>query len=49
MGVALTGFRAATNYGASVTGDMAHGLAQRGICVISRLARSIDAHAHGPR
>jgi hypothetical protein len=33
-------------YGASVTGDMAYGLAQRGICVISGLAYGIDAHAH---
>ena len=44
--VALTGSRDTTSYGASVTGDMAYGLAQRGICVISGLAYGIDAHAH---
>jgi DNA processing protein len=44
--VALTGSRDSTSYGASVTGDMAYGLAQRGICVISGLAYGIDAHAH---
>jgi DNA processing protein len=43
---ALTGSRDSTSYGASVTGDLAYGLAQRGICVISGLAYGIDAHAH---
>lgn len=43
---ALTGSRDSTSYGASVTGDMAYGLAQRGICVVSGLAFGIDAHAH---
>ena len=43
---AVTGSRDSTSYGASVTGDMAYGLAQRGICVISGLAYGIDAHAH---
>jgi DNA processing protein len=43
--VALTGSRDSTSYGASVTGDMAYGLAQRGICLISGLAYGIDAHA----
>lgn len=43
---ALTGSRDSTSYGAAVTGDMAYGLAQRGICVISGLAYGIDAHAH---
>jgi len=43
---ALTGSRDSTSYGAAVTGDMAYGLAQQGICVISGLAYGIDAHAH---
>jgi DNA processing protein len=44
--VALTGSRDSTSYGAAVTGDIAYGLAQRGICVVSGLAYGIDAHAH---
>ncbi|MBP2269219.1 DNA processing protein [Pseudarthrobacter sp. PvP004] len=44
--VAVTGSRDSTSYGAAVTGDVAHHLAQRGICVISGLAYGIDAHAH---
>ena len=43
---ALTGSRDRTSYGAAVTGDIAYGLAQRGICVISGLGYGIDAHAH---
>lgn len=43
---AVTGSRDSTSYGASVTGEMAYGLAQRGICVIAGLAYGIDAHAH---
>jgi DNA processing protein len=43
---AVTGSRDSTSYGAAVTGDIAYGLAQRGICVISGLAYGIDAHAH---
>ncbi|WP_416430449.1 DNA-processing protein DprA [Paenarthrobacter nicotinovorans] len=43
---ALTGSRDSTSYGAAVTAEMAHGLARRGICVISGLAYGIDAHAH---
>jgi DNA processing protein len=44
--VALTGSRDSTSYGAAVTGDIAYGLAQGGICVVSGLAYGIDAHAH---
>ncbi|MBP2269215.1 hypothetical protein J3A64_004755 [Pseudarthrobacter sp. PvP004] len=43
---AVTGSRDCTSYGASVASEMAHGLAQRGICVISGLAYGIAAHAH---
>jgi DNA processing protein len=44
--VALTGSRDSTSYGAAVTGDLAYGLAQRGICIVSGLGYGIDAHAH---
>jgi hypothetical protein len=43
--LALTGSRDSTSYGAVVTGEVANGLAQRGICFISWLAHGIDAHA----
>ncbi|MGF4042570.1 DNA-processing protein DprA [Paenarthrobacter nitroguajacolicus] len=44
--IALVGSRDSTNYGASVTGDLAYGLAQRGYTVVSGGAYGIDAHAH---
>lgn len=44
--VAVVGSRDSTAYGASVTGDIAYGLAQRGFSVISGGAYGIDAHAH---
>ncbi|MDO6143869.1 DNA-processing protein DprA [Paenarthrobacter aurescens] len=44
--IALVGSRDSTNYGASVTGDLAYGLAQRGFTVVSGGAYGIDAHAH---
>ncbi|BCW45928.1 DNA-processing protein DprA [Arthrobacter sp. StoSoilB5] len=44
--IALVGSRDSTSYGASVTGDLAYGLAQRGYCVVSGGAYGIDAHAH---
>lgn len=44
--VALVGSRDSTSYGASVTGDFAYGLAQRGYTVVSGGAYGIDAHAH---
>ncbi|ABM06673.1 DNA-processing protein DprA [Paenarthrobacter aurescens] len=44
--IALVGSRDSTNYGASVTGDFAYGLAQRGYTVVSGGAYGIDAHAH---
>jgi DNA processing protein len=43
---ALTGSRDSTSYAAAVTGDIAYGLAQRGVCVISGLAYGIDTDAH---
>src|SRR5207253_4007140 len=44
--VALVGSRDSTSYGASVTGDLAYGLGQRGYTVVSGGAYGIDAHAH---
>lgn len=44
--VAIVGSRDSTSYGASVTGDMAYSLAQRGFTVVSGGAYGIDAHAH---
>lgn len=44
--VAVVGSRDSTSYGASVTGELAHGLAQRGLTVVSGGAYGIDAHAH---
>ncbi len=44
--VAMVGSRDSTSYGASVTGDIAYSLAQRGFTVVSGGAYGIDAHAH---
>ena len=44
--IALVGSRDSTAYGASVTGDLAYSLAQRGFTIISGGAYGIDAHAH---
>lgn len=44
--VAVVGSRDSTSYGASVTGDIAYSLAQRGFTVVSGGAYGIDAHAH---
>lgn len=44
--VALVGSRDSTSYGASVTGDIAYTLAQRGFTIVSGGAYGIDAHAH---
>ena len=41
--IALTGSRDATSYGASITGGLAYGLAQRGITVVHGLAYGVDA------
>lgn len=46
MSVALVGSRDSTSYGASVTGDLAYSLAQRGFTIVSGGAYGIDAHAH---
>jgi DNA processing protein len=44
--IALVGSRDSTSYGASVTGDIAYSLTQRGLTVVSGGAYGIDAHAH---
>jgi DNA processing protein len=44
--IAIVGSRDSTSYGASVTGDIAYSLAQRGLTVVSGGAYGIDAHAH---
>lgn len=43
---AIVGTRAATPYGARVTRALASGLAERGVVVVSGMARGIDAAAH---
>ena len=44
--VALVGTRHSTEYGRDVAERFAFGLAKRGWCVVSGLARGIDAYAH---
>jgi DNA processing protein len=46
MTIGLVGSRDSTSYGASVTGDLAYSLAQRGFTIVSGGAHGIDAHAH---
>jgi DNA processing protein len=44
--VAIVGARAATSYGLGVARSLAEALAERGVAVVSGLARGIDAAAH---
>lgn len=44
--VAIVGTRTATDYGATVAGDLAYDLAERGWSVVSGLAYGIDTAAH---
>ncbi|HVO44095.1 MAG TPA: DNA-processing protein DprA, partial [Aggregatilineales bacterium] len=44
--IAVVGTRRATSYGKTITAELVTGLAQRGLTVISGLARGIDAVAH---
>ena len=44
--VGLVGARRASAYGCEMARMLAHGLAQAGVCVVSGLARGIDAAAH---
>ena len=44
--VGIVGARAATNYGKEVCGRLAQDLSAAGVCVVSGMARGIDAAAH---
>ncbi|MGH9441344.1 MAG: DNA-processing protein DprA [Thermoanaerobaculia bacterium] len=44
--VGIVGARAATNYGKEVCARLAHDLSSSGVCVVSGMARGIDAAAH---
>lgn len=44
--IAVVGSRAATAYGRNMARNLSRGLAERGIAVISGMARGIDAEAH---
>ena len=44
--VAIVGLRKASEYGVQIAGELAHGLVQRGICVVSGLAYGIDGAAY---
>jgi DNA processing protein len=44
--VGIVGARAATHYGREVCGEIASHLSQAGVCVVSGMARGIDAAAH---
>jgi DNA processing protein len=46
LAIALVGSRAASAYGRDVTRELAMGLAEQGITIVSGLARGIDAQAH---
>jgi DNA processing protein len=46
LAVAVVGSRHCTIYGQQQGERLGHGLAQRGICVVSGLARGVDTHAH---
>jgi DNA processing protein len=44
--VAIVGTRDSTPYGERVTRELARALARRGVCIVSGMARGIDATAH---
>ncbi|MCP4620186.1 MAG: DNA-protecting protein DprA, partial [Bradyrhizobium sp.] len=46
MAIALVGARRCTHYGRSQAERLAYGLAKAGFCIVSGLARGIDAAAH---
>lgn len=46
IAIAIVGSRAASTYGRTMTQTLARGLAERGVTVVSGLARGIDAEAH---
>jgi DNA processing protein len=46
VAIAIVGARFASAYGKDVARDLAHGLVERGVTIVSGLARGIDAEAH---
>ncbi|MGH7962419.1 MAG: DNA-processing protein DprA, partial [Candidatus Binatia bacterium] len=46
VAIAIVGSRSASAYGRGVAQDLARGLAEKGVTVVSGLARGIDAEAH---
>jgi len=46
LAIAIVGSRFASAYGRGVARDLAHGLVQKGVTVVSGLARGIDVEAH---
>lgn len=46
VAIAIVGSRFASAYGRGVTRDLARGLAEKGVTIVSGLARGIDAEAH---
>ena len=46
VAIAIVGSRVASSYGRGVARDLARGLAEKGVTVVSGLARGIDAEAH---
>jgi DNA processing protein len=46
IAIAVVGSRFASSYGKGVARDLARGLAEKGVTIVSGLARGIDAEAH---
>ena len=46
IAIAIVGSRFASSYGKGVARDLAQGLAEKGVTIVSGLARGIDAEAH---
>jgi DNA processing protein len=46
ISIAIVGSRKSSNYGLKMTEDISRGLADKGICIISGMARGIDSAAH---
>lgn len=46
VAIAMVGSRLASTYGRGVARDLARGLAEKGVTIVSGLARGIDAEAH---
>ena len=44
--VAIVGPRKASGYGLQIAGELARGLVQRGVCIVSGMAYGVDAAAH---